>query len=115
MSTLQEVLAILLGAEAEAERVVNDAENDSEALLRTTREKFAAERINQMESAREQAKGIMNSALSSVKTESVQIADLGKEERERMQQRFEENVDPIIDSMVLEIADRFISKIKAEK
>lgn len=115
MSTLQEVLAILLGAESEAQRVVNDSKNESEAFLRTTREKFAVERANQMASAREQAKGIMDTALGSVRTESAQIADLGKEERARIQKRFDENVDPVIDSMVLEIAEGFTSKIKAER
>lgn len=54
----------------------------------------------------------METALNSARTEAEQIADLGKEERIRMQKRFEENADPVIDSMISEIAERFVSKTK---
>ncbi|MCD8164294.1 MAG: hypothetical protein LUE09_12965 [Synergistaceae bacterium] len=110
MSTLHEVLAVLLGAESEAKRIVDDSKNESESLLRTAQEKFSAERANQMASAREQAKGIMETELNSAKTEAAQIAGLGKEELARMQKRFEENVDAVINSIVSETAERFISK-----
>ena len=110
MGTLQEVLAVLLGAESEAKRIVEDSKSESDGFLRSAQEKFAMERTNQMASAREQAKGIMETALNSARTEAEQIADLGKEERVRMQKRFEENVDPVIDSMISETAERFISK-----
>ena len=112
MGTLQEVLAVLLGAESEAKRIVDDSKNESEGFLRSAQEKFSMERANQMASAREQAKGIMETALNSAWTEAEQIADLGKEERIRMQKRFEENADPVIDSMISEIAERFVSKAK---
>ncbi|MEG1603428.1 MAG: hypothetical protein RRY12_02420 [Cloacibacillus sp.] len=110
MSTLHEVLAVLLGAESEAKRIVDDSKSEAESLLRNAQEKFAAERTNQMASAREQAKGVMETALNSAKTEASQIASLGKEERARMQKRFEENVNPVISSMVSETAENFISK-----
>ncbi|MCE5202097.1 MAG: hypothetical protein LLF78_06280 [Synergistaceae bacterium] len=109
MSTLQEVLAVLLGAESEARRIVEDSQSESEGFLRAAQEKFAGERANQMASAREQAKGIMETALNSAKTEAAQIANLGKEERIRMQKRFEENADPIIDSVVSEIVKKYTS------
>ena len=112
MGTLQEVLAVLLGAESEAKRIVEDSKSESDGFLRSAQEKFAMERTNQMASAREQAKGIMETALNSARTEAEQIADLGKEERIRMQKRFEENADPVIDSMISEIAERFVSKTK---
>ena len=112
MGTLQEVLAVLLGAESEAKRIVEDTKNESAGFLRAAQEKFAMERVNQMASAREQAKGLMETALNSARTEAEQIAVLGKEERTRMQKRFEENADPVIHSMVSEIAERYISKTK---
>ena len=112
MGTLQEVLAVLLGAESEAKRIVEDSKSESDGFLRSAQEKFVMERTNQMASAREQAKGIMETALNSARTEAEQIADLGKEERVRMQKRFEENVDPVIDSMISETAERFISKTR---
>lgn len=113
MSTLQEVLAVLLGAESEAKRIVNDSKNESDNFLRSAQEKFAGERTNQMASAREQAKGIMETAHNSAQTEAHQIAELGKEERGRMQRRFEENIDSVINSMVSEIADNYSSKRRA--
>ena len=112
MGTLQVELAVLLGAESEAKRIVEDSKSESDGFLRSAQEKFAMERTNQMASAREQAKGIMETALNSARTEAEQIADLGKEERIRMQKRFEENVDPVIDSMISETAERFISKTR---
>lgn len=112
MSTLQEVLAVLLGAESEAKRIVEDSRYESDSYLRTAQEKFSMERANQMASAREQANGLMETALSSAKTEAEQIVALGKEERARMQKRFDENVGPIIDSMVSEMAEKYILKTK---
>ena len=94
MGTLQEVLAVLLGAESEAKRIVEDSKSESDGFLRSAQEKFAMERTNQMASAREQAKGIMETALNSARTEA------------------EENVDPVIDSMISETAERFISKTR---
>ena len=42
MSTLHEVLAVLLGAESEAKRIVDDSKNEAESMLRSAQEKFAA-------------------------------------------------------------------------
>lgn len=113
MTTLQEVLAVLLGAESEAKRIVEDSKNESNGLLRSAQDKFGGERSNQMASVREQAKGIMETALNSAKTEATQISDLGKEERSRMHKRFEENVDSVVNSMVSEIADSYTHKRRA--
>ena len=55
----------------------------------------------------------METALNSAQTEAHQIAELGKEERGRMQRRFEENIDSVINSMVSEIADNYSSKRRA--
>lgn len=110
MTTLQEVLAVILGAEAEAKRIVADSRDEAENYLKTTQERFSLERLNQMESAREQAKTIMDTALNAAKTESVQISNLGKEERDRIKKRFEENVDSVVNLMATEIAEYYISK-----
>ena len=59
MGTLQEVLAVLLGAESEAKRIVEDSKSESDGFLRSAQEKFAMERTNQMASAREQAKAVL--------------------------------------------------------
>ena len=109
MITLQEVLAVLLGAESEAKRIVGDSKNEAESMLQTAQEKFASERTSRMAAARGQAKDLMEAALNSAKTESEQIVNLGKEERERMH-RFAEKADTVIDSIVSEIVDGFVSK-----
>ncbi len=110
MSTLQEVLAVLLGAESEAKRIVVDSKNEAQNVLLSAQEKFAQERTNRMAAAREQAKDVMETALNSARTESNQIVNLGKEERERMQRRFAENADTVINSIVSEIAEGYVSK-----
>lgn len=110
MSTLQEVLAVLLGAESEAKRIVGDSKNEAEEMLQTAQEKFTSERTNRMAAARGQARDVMEAALNSAKTESEQIINLGREERERMQKRFAENADTVVDSIVSEIAEGFLSK-----
>ena len=59
MSTLQEVLAVLLGAESEAKRIVGDSKNEAESMLQTAQEKFSSERTSRMAAARGQAKDLM--------------------------------------------------------
>lgn len=110
MSSLQEVLAVLLGAESEAKRIVGDTKSESDSLLHSAQAKFAQERVNQIASAREQAKEIMTTALNSAKTESEQIAQMGREEMERTQKRFDENVSTVIDSLVSETANNYLRK-----
>ena len=45
MGTLQEVLAVLLGAESEAKRIVEDSKSESDGFLRSAQEKFAMESV----------------------------------------------------------------------
>lgn len=108
MSALQEVLAVLLGAESEAKRIVDEAKMESAGLLRNTQDKFAAERENRMASAREQARGVMENALAAAETEAKQILDLAKEERGRINKRFEENVDAVVSSVITESVGRML-------
>lgn len=104
MNTLQEALAILLGAESEGKRVVEESKNEGESYLRSVQDKFTARRAHEMESAREQTKSILDTALAAAQTEAGQIAALGKEERARVQRRYEKNSGAIVASMVSEIA-----------
>ena len=108
MSALQEVLAVLLGAESEAQRIVEDAKNSSTGVMKTTQDVFTPERENRMAAVREQAKSIMANALTAAQTEAGQILDLGREERERMNKRFEENVDTVIASVLAETVDKIM-------
>lgn len=113
MSTLREVLAVLLGAESEAKRIIEESRNDNKSYLRSVQEKFAARRAGEMEAAREQAKSIMENALTAAQTEAEQIIAIGSDERERMQRHYDDNVDAVIGSMVFEIAESLIVKGRA--
>lgn len=114
MSTLQEVLAVLLGAESEAKRIVEESGNDCKSYLRSVQEKFAAQRESEIESAREQAKSIIGNATNAAKAEAEQITAIGKDERERMQRHYDENIGALVDSMAAEIAENLISKGRAK-
>jgi F-type H+-transporting ATPase subunit b len=109
MSALQEVLTVLLGAESEAQRLVEDAKNDSMSVIKSTQEIFFPDRESRMASTREQAKGFMENALLSAQTEAKQILDLGREERERVLKRFNENVDTVIAAVLAETVDKILS------
>lgn len=109
MSALQEVLAVLLGAEAEAQRIVEDAKNESAGVIRTTQDIFMPDREVKMSAAREQAKSVMANALASAETEAKQILDLGKEERERVSKRFTENVDTVVAAVLAETVERILA------
>ncbi|MDO4987977.1 MAG: hypothetical protein Q4E17_02965 [Synergistes sp.] len=110
MNTLHEVLTVLLGAESEAKRIVEDSKQNSAEALRLTQEKFAAERKNEIDAARSKANEITNAAFEAAKTEAAQIAAMGADERERIKKRFAENSDSVIASFVNETAEGFIAK-----
>lgn len=109
MSTLQEVLAVLLGAESEARRVVEEARLESASLVRGAQDKFAVEREHQVSSAREQAKSIVETALLAAQAEAEQILTLGRDERAKIQQRFDENADAIVASVLTETVNAVLT------
>ena len=109
MSALQEVLTVLLGAESEAKRIVSDAKSESLGVIKTTQEIFIPDRESKMLMAREQAKSLMANALASAQTEARQILDLGREERERVSRRFDENADAVISAVLAETVEHILS------
>ena len=62
-----------------------------------------------MNASREQAKSLMENALAAAQTEAKQILDLGKEERDRIAKRFEENIDAVVASVVTETVDKILA------
>ena len=110
MAALQETLAVLLGAETEAKRVVSEARTESEDLRRTAQDKFALEREHRMASARQQATSLLETARTAAETEAAQILDLGKKERERMAQRFAENARAVAQALAAETAERILRR-----
>lgn len=109
MSTLQEVLAVLLGAESEARRVVEEAKTESASLIRSAQDKFGVEREHHVTSARDQAKSIVETALLAAQAEADQILSLGKEERKKIQQRFDENADSVVAAVLAETVDAILT------
>ena len=109
MSALQEVLAVLLGAESEAKRIVEDAKDDSMQVMKTTQEIFQPDRENKMASAREQAKSIIANAVEASQAESGRILEQGKEDRKNMKARFDENVDTVVSTVLAETVERILS------
>ncbi|MDR3353764.1 MAG: hypothetical protein LBO21_01845 [Synergistaceae bacterium] len=109
MSALQEVLAVLLGAEAEAKRIVDDAKVESTGVVKTTQDVFMPDREVRMSSAREQAKSIMANARESAEAEAKLISNLGREERDRVAKRFEKNVDAVVSALLAETVDKILA------
>ena len=109
MNALQEVLTVLLGAESEAVRIVEDAKSESLSVIKTTQEIFIPDRENKMLMTREQAKNLMANALTSAQTEARQILDLGREERDLARKRFDENADTVIAEILAETVGQILS------
>jgi F-type H+-transporting ATPase subunit b len=112
MGALQEVLTVLLGAESEARRIIEDAKNESQGVIRTTQEIFLPTRESKMAGAREQARSMMENALTAARTEAGQILEMGREERENVARRFEENADAVVASILAETADKILSEAR---
>lgn len=110
MSALQEVLTVLLGAESEAGRIVEDAKSQSTSVMRLTQDSFDSNRKIRMAAAREQAKSVMANALAAAQTEAKQILDLGREERDRVNKRFQENADRVVANVLTETVDKILAR-----
>ncbi len=109
MATLQESLAVLLGADNEARRMVDEARIEADGLMHSARVRFAEVRKDRMDATQEQSKSLMESVLASAKAEAEQILTSGKEERERTVRRFEENADMVIASLKADLVERILS------
>ena len=112
-SSLQETLAVLLGAEAEAKRIVHDSKVEADNYLQETQDKFAKDRTIQLGHARQRADEILQTAVNDSMTESAQIAQMGKQQQDALTENFNKSVDKLLDSMVFEIAEGYKRKAKS--
>lgn len=110
MSSLQEALAVLLGAESEGVREVQEARTEAEAMGKNAMEKMGAERGRRLEAAREKARMLLESARSAADEEARACSDLGKAERERMERRFREVGGGVVDALVRENVENLLKK-----
>lgn len=112
MAALQEVFAVLLGAESEARRTVEEARREAEEILRKNKEAFTTQRENRLLAAREQARSIVDSARAAAEAEVSQITEQGQQERARMEKRFQENCPAVISTLVAEVAESALRNLQ---
>lgn len=106
MSVLQDALSVLIGAETEAARMVEDAAAQSAGVVKIAKDSFAPNRMSKMDNARERAKSIVANAASAADEEARRIAEAGRAERERIEGSYSSNIDRAIESLIAEtIAD----------
>lgn len=104
---LKDILEELVGAEEEASQIISKSRQEADRIVHEAREKFASEREARLSEAREQAGSITETARSSGEAEAGQIQDKGRAERDRMNKRYEEKIDSVIEALVGEIAEHY--------
>ncbi|HOV28901.1 MAG TPA: hypothetical protein PLY83_02315 [Synergistales bacterium] len=110
MSSLQEALVVLLGAESEGVREVQEAKIQAEALLKETRERMAREAETRIQAARKKASAVLENARAAADEEARSVTEQGKSERERMERRFREIAGGVVDSLVQEAVETLLGK-----
>jgi vacuolar-type H+-ATPase subunit H len=107
---LPEVLDVLLKARDEAVQTRAEAEQEAKALLQKAHEKFAAEQEARLNTARGEARALVESTRQSVEMEALQIADLGQKSRDSMREHFEANASALIAGLADKVASRYAAQ-----
>lgn len=110
MSSLQEVLTLLLGAESEARRKTEEARVEAEGILTGTRQAFQREREDRIASARDQAGALIESSEKTADAEARQILAMGQQETRSIAERFESHARDIVHALVDETALQYLRK-----
>jgi V/A-type H+-transporting ATPase subunit G/H len=110
LSSLQEALAVLLGAESEGTREVQEARSEAEALVKNMQEKMAKESEKRLEAAREKASTVLENARAAADEEARSITELGKSERERTERRFREVAGDVVDALIQESVEQLLGR-----
>ena len=110
MSSLQEALAVLLGAESEGVREVQEARAEAEEMVKEASEKMAHEQEKRLETARSKARDLLDNARVAADEEARQISELGREERERMERRFREVAPGVVRAAARENVERLLRR-----
>ncbi len=108
MPALEENLAVLLGAETEGRRRVEEAKAEAERIVEEAKRKFAAEAERRRNEARDQARTILETSKAAADAESQQLLDQGKSDRERMRRRFDENAAGVAEALAAEFVERLL-------
>lgn len=110
MSVLQDALSVLIGAETEAARMVEDARAHSASVVKIAKDSFAPNRMSKMDTARERAKSIVANAAEAAGAEARRIADEGRAERERIERSYSSNIESVITALIDETVADITSK-----
>lgn len=110
MSSLQEFLTLLLGAESEARRKTEEARIQTENVLTKARQDFQQEREARLAAVRDQAKTLIEATEKSTEAEIRQIQSQEQHETEGMAERFKTHVGDVVKTIVEETAAEFIRK-----
>ncbi|GAB6281134.1 MAG: hypothetical protein STSR0007_13030 [Thermovirga sp.] len=110
MSSLQEFLTLLLGAEGEARRRAEEARIQTEEVIAKARQDFQQEREARLAAVRDQAKTLIEAAEKSTEAEIRQIQSQERQETEGMAVRFKTHVGNVVETIAEETAAAFIRK-----
>lgn len=108
MASLQEVLSVLLGAESEANQIVEDARSQSAGVIQLTHDSFEPRRKSKLAATREQAASLIDNASAAVGSETKQITDRAAAEREAMERRYGEAVGSVVEALVSETVEKIL-------
>lgn len=109
MISLEETMAVFLGAESEAKRLVQEAREEADAMVRKGQDDFMRERDMRISSARQRASAVLDNARNASQKEAEEIIRNGKARRERMLQAFEEHAQEVARAIAIEEAEAILS------
>ena len=110
MSSLDEFLTLLLGAESEARRKTEEARVQAEEVFTKSRQDFQQERESRLAAVRDQPKALIEAAEKNTEAEIRQIQSLEKKETEGMAERFQAHVGDVIGTLVEETTTEYTRK-----
>jgi vacuolar-type H+-ATPase subunit H len=110
MSSIDEFLTLLLGAESEARRKTEETRLQAEEIFAQARKDFQQEREARLAAVRDQAKSLIEAAEKNTEAEIRQIQSLEKQETEGMARRFQAHVGDVVGTIVEETAAEYVRK-----
>ncbi|ACZ18759.1 ATP synthase F0 subunit B [Thermanaerovibrio acidaminovorans] len=109
MISLEETLAVLLGADGEARRIVQEARDEAESMIARGQEEFMRQRDMRISAAKQRAAALIDNAQRAAQAEAEEILNNGRARRERMRKAFEENGRRVASAIALEEAEALLS------
>lgn len=110
MKDLDQVLSVLLDAEDEAERTVEESRRQAATLLEGVKRAFYAESEQRLATAREQARTRMEGARATSEDEARHLSQLAQQERNALANHARERMEPLARDVAREVAERWIGR-----